>query len=453
MSDADSPLPPPADPEGEPAEVSAPGAAAAAEPPPRVEPRPVTNQRDGLSPPVPPGLPFPPPSNRPVDWAWWLPEVRLLEAPRIALSPVIVALAFAGLVAAAAGDFAIHELIGDARPETVTAFPWDPAPAAYFGPPLPGDLEERPAVRSLLAPLHLPAAGLNDLLSLTDWPQTLRGALRLGWALLVWGFFGTAICRAAAVRFAVGASGSPVAALRMAGGRWISSLGSPLLPAVGLGVLALGLIVLGWAGDLPAVGPWLVAVLWGAALLAGLAAFVLIVLLAIGWPLMIAALAVENSDAFDAFSRAFSYVLGRPLRLVVHVVAGAAIAAVAVLLAQLATTAAALLAAGFAGVGMGPEDLRSLGVTPGAAGTADAAVAGRFWLTLWVALPAAYAAGLFWTLVTVSYFLLRYADDGVETDELWQPDRALPPDDGTVPRFGVSASSMPVIERPHRPTV
>ncbi|MFH5805364.1 hypothetical protein [Alienimonas sp. DA493] len=447
MTDAEPP-PPPSDAPAEPA-----GAAAAAESPPRVEPRPVTNQRDGLAPPPLPGGAFPPPSNRPVDWTYWLPEVRLLEAPRIALSPTIVALAFAGLLAAAAGDFALSELVGGPIRATASTFPWDPPPAAYFGPPLPGALEESPAVRALIAPLHLPAAGLNDLLSVADWPQTLGGVARLFWALLVWGFFGTAICRAAAVRFAVGASDSPLAALRMAGGRWVSSLGGPLLPAVGLGVLALGLIVLGWAGDLPAVGPWLVAVLWGAALLAGLAAVVLIVLLAVGWPLMLSALAVEKSDAFDAFSRAFSYVLGRPLRLACHVVAGAIVAAVAVTLVQFAAAAAALLAAAGAGVGMGPADLASLGVRPGAEGTADAAAAGEIWLALWTALPAAYAAGLFWTLVAVSYFLLRYADDAVETDEIWQPGREDSAGGGEALRTGVAASSVPVIERPHRPTV
>ncbi|NNJ27487.1 hypothetical protein LzC2_35920 [Planctomycetes bacterium LzC2] len=392
-----------------------------------------------------------------MDWARWVPEFRLLEAPRIAASPVIILLAFAGLALTAGGDQGITTLLGGAPPLTEPVTP--PVAAPWEGAPLGGDLDEGgfgiqfvPAASAAFAPLQPAYAAATDLLSLRSVEAVFRGAVRLLWALIVWGFFGTVICRCAAVRFALGATGSPTAAVRLAGRTWVSALGGPLLPATGLGVLALGLILLGWAGDIPAAGPWLVAVLWGAALLAGLAAVALLVLAAVGWPLMLACLAVEGSDAFDAFSRAFSYVLGRPLRLALHVAIGVVIAAVAVSAVHLATTAAAQLAAGFAAVGMGQEDLTATGVT-GAEGASTAAAVGSFWTALWKALPAAFAAGLFWTLTTVSYFLLRYADDAVETDEIWQPKDGPPADDGEVPRVGVAASDVPTIERPHQPTI
>ena len=419
-------------------------------PPPPVSPRPVTNQVDGQVPYRAPGAPFPPPSNRPVEWSRWVPEVRLLEAPRIALSPVIVALAFAGLLAAAAGDLASARAF-DAEPSS--RFPWDAREPRGFEFS-PAGLFQSSANGLLFAPLGLAIDGGRGALALDGWGATLRGLARLLWGVGVWGFFGTAICRCAAVRFAVGASGSPTAAVRLAGAKWVSSLGGPLLPASGLAALALGLILLGWAGDLPAAGPWIVTVLWGAALLAGLAGVLLLALGAVGWPLMLAALAVEGSDAFDAFSRAFSYVLGRPLRLACHVVIGVAIAAVAVSLAQAAAAGAAGLAAGFAGVGMGAEEFADLGLTsPDAVYSHPAGVAGDLWLNLWFALPAAYAAGLFWTLATVSYFLLRFADDAVDTDELWQPGSDETVDESEVPRVGVAASDLPTIERPHRPSV
>ena len=420
------------------------------ESPPPVSPRPVTNQVDGQVPYRAPGAPFPPPSNRPVEWSRWVPEVRLLEAPRIALSPVIVALAFAGLLIAAAGDWALARAF-DAEPSV-------PFPRDARGPRgiefSPAGLFRSPTNGLLFAPLEPAIGGVRGALALDGWGAALRGFARLLWAVAVWGFFGTAICRCAAVRFAVGASGSPTAAVRLAGAKWVSSLGGPLLPASGLAALALGLILLGWAGDLPAAGPWIVTVLWGAALLAGLAGVLLLVLGAVGWPLMLAALAVEGSDAFDAFSRAFSYVLGRPLRLACHVAVGVVIAAVAVGLAQAAAVGAASLAAGFASVGMGVEEFADLGLASPEAPHAHAAgVVGDLWQSLWFALPAAYAAGLFWTLATVSYFLLRYADDAVDTDELWQPGGDESADDAEVPRVGVAASDLPTIPRPHRPSV
>ena len=133
---------------------------------------------------------------------------------------------------------------------------------------------------------------------------------------------------------------------------------------------------------------------------------------------------------------------------------GVAIAAVAVGLAQAAAVAAAGLAAGFAGVGMGAEELADLGLaSPQSPHTHAAGVVGNLWLHLWFALPAAYAAGLFWTLATVSYFLLRFADDAVDTDELWQPGSDGAVDDGDVPRVGVAASDLPTIPRPHTPSV
>ncbi len=442
MSDVD---PPPLSPDAAPPEPD-PSVSPPPDSRPTISPRPATNQVAGLSPNVPPEGPFPPPTNRPVEWTRLVPEFRLLEAPRIALSPVIVVLALAGLLATTGGEWAIQQTLGGTNAVPV---PWQDSPTDVRSSGGGVGVALGPALESLVTPLRAAYAGAANLLSLASTETALRGGLRLLWGLAVWGFFGVAICRCAAVRFATGATGSPTAAVRLAGAKWIGSLGGPLLPAVGLGVLALGLILFGWAGDLPAVGPWVVAVLWGAALLAGLAAVVLLILAAVGWPLMLAALAVQGSDAFDAFSRAFSYILGRPLRVLVHVTAGAAIAAVAVVVVQLAATAAIELAVGFAGVGMGEEDLAAL--RDGSAGAASDVA--KLWAALWRALPAAYAAGLFWTLATISYFLLRYADDAVETDELWQPGRDEPTDDDEVPRIGVAASDLPVIERPHRPTV
>ena len=408
---------------------------------PPIFPVPETNQIDGR-------VAAPPrPSNRPVDWARWVPEVRLLEAPRIALSPVIVALALAGLFTAVGGDRLLCRALG----EPLAPWPWAGSETAAGRLPAPLGGGER----ALLGPVRPVLDGGRDLIPGGDGIAWL-GGVRVLWAVAAWGFFGLAVCRSAAVKFTRGAAGSPTDAVNLARAKWVSALGGPLLPAVGLAVLVGGLMLFGWAGDLPAVGPWLVAVLWGAALAAGAAAVLLGLIGLVGWPLMLAALAVEGTDAFDAFSRAFSYVVGRPLRLAIHIFAGLLIGAVAVSLAAALSDAAATVAADFAAVGMGDEDLAAIGtrgadsVAPTDAGPATVTA---IWRELWRALPAAYAAGLFWTFVTVSYFLLRYADDAVETDEIAPFPKPEPTDDGEVPRVGVAASDRPTVERPHRPTI
>ena len=192
----------------------------------------------------------------------------------------------------------------------------------------------------------------------------------------------------------------------MAAAKWVSGVGGPLLPAAGVAALASGLAVVGWVGEIPAAGGWVVALLWGPALAAGLAAAALVGLAAVGWPLMLSALAVEGTDALDAFSRAFSYVLGRPLRVILHAAVGLLVGAVAVTAAAYAASAAAAFTAGL----VDPDD---------APPAAD--IVRGLWTAAWFALPAAYAAGLFWTTATVSYFLLRYADDAVGCDEIHTP--------------------------------
>ena len=127
---------------------------------------------------------------------------------------------------------------------------------------------------------------------------------------------------------------------------------------------------------------------------------------------MLAALAVEGTDALDAFSRAFSYIFGRPLRVILHALIGAVLGVAAVSVAAWAAGAAAAFAAAL--------------VDPDRAPPAADVVRG-LWTAAWFALPAAYAAGLFWTTATVSYFLLRFADDAVDCDEIHTPRRPARP--------------------------
>ena len=207
-----------------------PSGTSSAAPPPPVSPRPATNQVNGR---VPAGA-FGPPSNRPVDWARWVPEVRLLEAPRIACSPVVVALALAGLLAAVVGDRLICGALGGVnRP---ARWPWEPAAGGFLSP-------QNPALRALLAPALPVAAGVGEALSGNGWRTTLAGLARIAWAVAAWGFFGLAVARTAAVRFAAGAGGSPVKAVRLAGSKYVSAVGGPLLPAAGVAALAAGLAV------------------------------------------------------------------------------------------------------------------------------------------------------------------------------------------------------------------
>lgn len=140
-------------------------------------------------------------------------------------------------------------------------------------------------------------------------------SLFLAVLILIWAFFGGAICRSAAVQYARDESITMKEALQFArekllGGFFMAYM-VPLLIClfIGLFLVAGGLVLrIPWFGDI--VG----GLLFFLALLGGfLIALVLVGTVAGGslfWPTV----AVEGSDSFDAISRSFSYVYGRPLR-------------------------------------------------------------------------------------------------------------------------------------------
>jgi len=156
----------------------------------------------------------------------------------------------------------------------------------------------------------------------------LVGAHGLGWlcsqhwlyalfllagALCTWALFGGAIHRIAALHFAREEKISMGQALRFAAGKFLSFFTAPLIPlaiVVFIGLfLALGGLIFGsWGGGI------LAGLLFPLALFGGLLMAFLLIGLGAGGGLMYPTIAVESSDSFDAISRSYSYVFGRPWR-------------------------------------------------------------------------------------------------------------------------------------------
>ncbi len=133
------------------------------------------------------------------------------------------------------------------------------------------------------------------------------------WTLVVWGIFGGAISRMAAVQFARNEKISTREALRFTRERWQSFITAPLFPLVFLGVLTFVLILFGlFSGLIPIVGDVIIAgLLWPIVIVLGLIMAVVLVGL-VGWPLMNPTISVEGSDNFNALSRSYSYVYQAP---------------------------------------------------------------------------------------------------------------------------------------------
>jgi hypothetical protein len=132
--------------------------------------------------------------------------------------------------------------------------------------------------------------------------------------LVLWSFFGGAICRLAASHAAAERHTDPGDAVVFARERWVWFFAAPLLPALITGVIVLVLAVGGLVFfNLPGLDI-LGALVFGLALVLGVVAALLLIGFGTGVHLMYPALAVEGTDGFDAVSRSFNYVFSRPWR-------------------------------------------------------------------------------------------------------------------------------------------
>jgi hypothetical protein len=129
------------------------------------------------------------------------------------------------------------------------------------------------------------------------------------WTVAVWGFFGGAICRIAAVQIAKNEKIALGEAVGFAKEKFLNLFTAPLFPLIFLGILTFFLIIFGliegfipWFGDI-----FLAGLLWPVVIVLGLIMAVVLVGL-LGWPLMNPTIATEGSDNFDALSRSYSYV-------------------------------------------------------------------------------------------------------------------------------------------------
>ncbi len=145
----------------------------------------------------------------------------------------------------------------------------------------------------------------------TGWPFLVLLASGL-WSIFIWSKFGGAITRISAVEIAKDERITTNEALLYAKKKYSSYFWAPLSVLVAFFFFYLLNAVVGLIVWIPYVGPPLAGLL---SILAFLGGFVML-LIAIGGlfglPLMTPAVSAEGTDAFDAVSRAFSYVYSRP---------------------------------------------------------------------------------------------------------------------------------------------
>jgi hypothetical protein len=246
-------------------------------------------------------------------------------------------------------------------------------------------------------------------------------AARIGWFILVWSIFGTAITRHVALKLigeeAPGLLGSVLYGAR----KWVAAFNSVAFVLLGIVALSIPGALLG----LLMRSDWGLAVagaIWPLVLAGAVVLAILAIGLAAGWPLMVAAVGVERGDSFQAISTAFSYLYQRPLHYAFYAAVALVVAIPALAAAGVFADVTSTFALWAASFGMGHERtmavLEGLRSTSGAAEPAWGLKALGFWTRGLESLLGSFGWGYFWSIATAAYLLLRHDVDGTELDEV-----------------------------------
>jgi hypothetical protein len=285
------------------------------------------------------------------------------------------------------------------------------------------------------------------------------------WTLAIWAFAGGVITRRAVVQLGAEEPVGIAPAAKYAGRRYLWYLLTPLYPLLGVALLAIPIALFGLPLRLGQIeglqwiqGLWAIVagLLWILVIIAGLGAAWLLAGLIFGWPLMWPAISAEREgDPFDAFSRSYSYVYGKPLHYFFYVVVAALFGALCVAVVTIGATL--VLEFGFWALSWGagggnalglrdlsyayaagahrdlPEDARLLAI-----GTAILGIVVMLVRQVVVAFTFTY----FWCAASGIYLLLRMDVDHKEMDEVYledEPDRTAPARVAAPPRSETAA--------------
>jgi hypothetical protein len=153
-------------------------------------------------------------------------------------------------------------------------------------------------------------------------------------------------------------------------------------------------------------------------------------------------IAVEGSDTFDAFSRSYSYVYGRPWRMIFYTLVAAIYGTLCFVFVKLAASLIFHAASSITGKTMNLADaayaaplgkLQAIWFNPSFSGpffghfyqfplSVSEKIAGFFiaiWVFLLVGMVVAFAISFFFSGYTMIYLLLRRAVDSTELDEVY----------------------------------
>ncbi len=387
--------------------------------------------------------------------SWWdlCPWTIIFKTLPVATGVTALALALLGTVATPMGwlaserlfvnqdvleDLAVMEAVQVNRSPWRSLFPSfeeDPRAISIFGVRLSGP-------RLVFEQLARPFQYLFDTdLTVREFLYFFVGCL---WTIVVWSFIGVAIARTCILHLT---RNEPVPlddAFEFAMDKFTTTAGAIGIPLLAVAALCVPGFLLGllMGFDLGAV---VVSFLWFIALAIGAAISLLLLGLLFGWPLMVASVAAEGQNSFDAMTRSYAYTFQRPVQYAFYILIAIVFGGFCWLLVMHLATAISELSwwatswgANLAN-GNRIADLQGVGATVDAAGDpiersgafGVAVDVIQFWNQVLMTLAASFMYALFWCLASAVYLLLRKDVDETEMDEVYQVDEKrtyeLPP--------------------------
>lgn len=256
----------------------------------------------------------------------------------------------------------------------------------------------------------------------------LQAVFTLIWILLVWAIFAGAVTRMAAVEFATEDRVGMFVALGFGFRRIPAYATAIMLPVLVFAALWGGGFLIGLASHIPAVGEVMVAILYPIGLLLAVVMGLIVMGMVIGWPLMVAAIGTEDTDGFDAFSRAFSHVYNRPWHYLWNALVMIIHGSIVIFYVGLFGLLVLYLTEHCIGAGMGEAIVHAQLDASWIVVSSDASPLAikitTLWIDIWAALIVAFVFSQFWCASTINFFLLRLSDDGIPlgTVALDEPD-------------------------------
>ena len=292
----------------------------------------------------------------------------------------------------------------------------------------------------------IPLAIKNLLLAIMplDFGEFVVLAVLVFGLLVIWSLIGGAITRIATLDYARDESISLTDALKFARKKFWSYFWSPLVPVIGVLFFALCNVVGGMIGRIPVLGEITVALGFPLAILSGFLMVFVGVIGVLGLCFMFPTISAEGSDAFDAMSRAYSYVLARPKQFIWYCIVNTFYGLVCLIIIAFVAWLMMRLSFCTVGLGMGQKfqavqtfilqkcDIACLGfcTTPSAEAKTAAVSLDRWSLKFLAGMIILYV-GLVklavWTFVatyllsakTIIYFLLRKEIDSTDVTDVY----------------------------------